>query len=204
MLFQALVRIKALQEHCVAKEEVVDHVRKHNATLMNEQGQYKEAMRTLNQEVKELKEKLEEADRQKQKLQKEVTTLRKKVETAEIDTVQKFKTSQLFIDSCADYYGTGFDDCLKQVTLVLPELDLFEISMDAPEPVTPARNVITDDDDGIPTSQLLSKVDSGIVLAQRAVTPPSAPVSKTPVVAVDANDTQSQKDGGTIVNALNA
>ena len=93
MLFQALVRVKALQEHCVAKEEVVDHVRKHNATLMNEQGQYKEAMRTLNQEVKELKEKLEEADRQKQKLQKEVTTLRKKVETAEIDTVQKFKTS---------------------------------------------------------------------------------------------------------------
>ena len=102
MLFQALVHVKALQEHCVAKEEVVNHVRKHNATLMNEQGQYKEAMRTLNQEVKELKEKLEEADRQKQKLQKEVTTLRKKVETAEIDTVQKFKTSQLFIDSCAD------------------------------------------------------------------------------------------------------
>ena len=68
MLFQALVRVKALQEHCVAKEEVVDHVRKHNATLMNEQGQYKEAMRTFNQEVKELKEKLEEVDRQKQKL----------------------------------------------------------------------------------------------------------------------------------------
>ena len=58
-----MVRIKALQDCCVAKEEVVDRVRKHNAILMNEQGQYKEAVRTLNQEVKELKGKLEEADR---------------------------------------------------------------------------------------------------------------------------------------------
>ena len=61
-LFQALVCVKALQDHCVAKEGVVGRVRKHNATLMNEQGQYKEAMRTFNQEVKELKGKLEEAD----------------------------------------------------------------------------------------------------------------------------------------------
>ena len=76
--------------------------------------------------------------------------------------------------------------------------------MDAPEPVTPVRNVVTDDADGIPKSQLPPKADGGIVLAQPVVTPPSALVSKTPVVAVDANDTQSQKDGGTIVNALNA
>ena len=43
----------------MAKEGVVGRVRKHNATLMNEQGQYKEAVRTLNKEVKG---KLEEAD----------------------------------------------------------------------------------------------------------------------------------------------
>ena len=39
--------------------------------------------------------------------------LREKVETAGADVVQKFKMSQSFIDSCADYYSTGFDDCLK-------------------------------------------------------------------------------------------
>ena len=44
------------------KEGVVGRVRKHNTTLMKEQGQYKEAMRTFNQEVKELKGKLEEVD----------------------------------------------------------------------------------------------------------------------------------------------
>ena len=76
--------------------------------------------------------------------------LREKAETARTDAVQKFKTSQSFIDSCADYYGTGFDDCLK--------LDLSGISMDAP-----ARNVIVDDDDGIPKSHPSPKVDGGFM-----------------------------------------
>ena len=78
--------------------------------------------------------------------------MRKKVETVGTDAVQKFKMSQLFIDSCADYYGTGFDDCFKQVASAFLELDLFGISMDAPKPVTPARNIVTDDDDGVPES----------------------------------------------------
>ena len=187
--FQALVRVKALQDRCIAKEVVVTHVRKHNSTLMNEQGKYKKAMRMFNQEVKELREKLVEADSQKQKLQEEVTVLREKVETARTDAVQKFKTSQSFIDSCVDYYGTGFDDCLKHVVSAFPELDLSEISMDAPKPVMPARNVVTDDDDSIPKLQLLPKVDSGVVLAQPVITPHLAPVFKTPVVTVDADDT---------------
>ena len=65
----------------------VTRVRKHNATLMNEQGQYKDAMRTFNKEVKELSEKLVEANSQKQKLQEEVTALQEKVETVETDAV---------------------------------------------------------------------------------------------------------------------
>ena len=44
-------------------------------------------MHTFNQEVKELKGKLAEADFQKQKLQKEVTALHKKVGMAGTDAV---------------------------------------------------------------------------------------------------------------------
>ena len=57
---------------------------------MNEQGQYKEAVRTLNNELKEVKGKLEEADRQKEKLQQEVTALSERMETAGTDAVQEF------------------------------------------------------------------------------------------------------------------
>ena len=66
-----------------------------------------------------------------------MTALQEKTETAGTDAVQKFKTSQSFIDSCADYYDTGFDNCLKQVASAFPELDLSRISMDAPELVMP-------------------------------------------------------------------
>ena len=128
--------------------------------------------------------------------------MREKVETARTNAVQKFKMSQSFIDSCADYYSTGFDDCLKQIASAFPELDLSEISMDALEPVTPARNVIADDDYGIPESQPSPKVDGDIVLAQLAITSP-APVSKTPMVTVDADGAQSQKNGGIPAEALN-
>ena len=74
--------------------------------------------------------------------------------------------------------------------------------MDAPEPVTPARNVVADDDDGILESQPLPKVDGGVVLAQLAITPPAL-VSKTTVLTVDADGAQSKKDGGTPADALN-
>mgnify|MGYP000887182211 FL=1 len=62
------MHVKALQDCCVAKEGVVTRVRKHNTNLMNEQGQYKDAIRTLNQELKEVREKLAEANRQNEKL----------------------------------------------------------------------------------------------------------------------------------------
>ena len=131
-----------------------------------------------------------------------MSAMREKVETARTDAVQKFKMSQSFIDSCADYYGTGFDDCLKQIASAFSELDLSEISMDALELVTPARNVVADDDYGIPESQPSPKVDGDIVLAQPAITSPT-PVSKTPMVTVDADGAQSQKNGGTPADALN-
>ena len=130
-----------------------------------------------------------------------MTALREKVETAGTDAIQKFKTSQSFIDTCADYYGTGFNDCLKQVAPAFPELDLSGISMDAPEPVMPARDVATEDDDVVLEFQPSPMVDGGVVLAQPAITP-QAPVYKTPELTVDADDTLLQKSGGTPTDVL--
>ena len=49
--FQALVRMKALQDRCVTEEGVISSLRKRNETLTNEHDQYKDALRTLNKEV---------------------------------------------------------------------------------------------------------------------------------------------------------
>ena len=163
-LFQALVCVKALQDRCVAKEGVVTWVRKHNANLMKEQEQYKEALCTLHGELKETREKLEELGRQKEKLQGELSTLRGQVEKAGTDAVTEFKTSQSFIDSCVEYYGTGFEDCLKQVMSSFSDLDLSGITMDDPMSLTPVSNTIIGGSDNSTESDLPPK-DDGIALA---------------------------------------
>ena len=166
--------VMALQDRCVAKEGVVTRVQKHNANLMNEQGQYKEAVRTLNQELKEVREKLEEVDRQNGKLREEVTALGQRVQTAGADAVRDFKATQSFIDSCAGYYGTGFDDCLKQVASTFLELDLSGITMD-------------DGDDGPSHSTPTPEPNSVVVLAQPTANP-LTPASNIPAVLVDVEE----------------
>ena len=170
------MRDKALQDHCVAKEGVVTRVRKHNTNLMNEQGQYKDAIRTLNQELKDVREKLTEANRQNEKLQVEVTDLGQRVQTAGADVVRDLKATQSFIDSCAEYYGTRFDDCLKQVASAFLELNLSGITMD-------------DGDDGSFEPNLTPEADGVIVLAQPAANPPT-PASNTPAMIVDIENQQ--------------
>ena len=90
------MHVTALQDRCIAKEGVVTRVRKHNAHLMNEQGQYKDAVRTLNQELKEVREKLGEADRQNDKLKEEVTALGQRVPgiTALVSTIALSRSRQ--------------------------------------------------------------------------------------------------------------
>ena len=85
----------------MAKEGVVTRVCKHNTNLLNQQTQYKEAVRILNKELQEVKEKLTEVSGQNDKLQGEVTALGEKLQTAEADAIRDFKVSQSFIDSCA-------------------------------------------------------------------------------------------------------
>ena len=86
------------------------------------------------------------------------------------------------------------------MALAFPELDLSGISMDAPKPVTPARDV-TPDDDVVLKSQPSPVADGGVVLAQPAITP-LAPVSNTPEPIVDADDALLQKSGGTPADVL--
>ncbi|KAL0011651.1 hypothetical protein SO802_006759 [Lithocarpus litseifolius] len=73
------------RDRCVAKEGVITRVRKHNKNLMDQQEQYKEAIRTLNGELKEVGERLEEASRREQALQGELTALNQQVASAHPD-----------------------------------------------------------------------------------------------------------------------
>ena len=86
------------------------------------------------------------------------------MEKAGVDAVQKFKPSQSYIDSCADYYGTEFDDCLKQVVSAFLELDLSGITMDDPELTTPIGDAVDESDSTLETNPP-PKADGAVVLA---------------------------------------
>lgn len=75
------MHVKVLQDWCVAKEGVVDRLRKHNTNLKDEQEKYKDAFHTLNMEVNELREKLEEEGRQKVKMQEAKASVEKELMT---------------------------------------------------------------------------------------------------------------------------
>ena len=70
------------------------------------------------------------------------------MQTAGADAVRDFKAMQSFIDFCAGYYGTGFDDCLKQVASAFPELDLSGITMDDGDD-SPSHFTPTPEPDGV-------------------------------------------------------
>ncbi|KAK9995352.1 hypothetical protein SO802_020038 [Lithocarpus litseifolius] len=136
-LARAMVRMRAMQIKGTKSEELLARQKKRITNLTDGLNQYKDACRTLNGKVRELKEKLEEGTRQLEKereakvtAEKELTSLLGQVETAKAEAVAEFKTSQTFIDACAEYYGDGFEDCLKQVKSLFPHLDLSKVSMD--------------------------------------------------------------------------
>ena len=118
-----------------------------------------------------------EVERQNDKLKEEVTDLGQRLQTVGADAVQHFKAMQSFIDSCVEYYGTGFDDCLKQVVSAFLELDLSRITMD-------------DGDDGSFQPSPTLESDGVVVLAQPAANP-SPPASNTPAVIVNVEDQQA-------------
>uniref|UniRef100_A0A7N2LUF8 Uncharacterized protein n=1 Tax=Quercus lobata TaxID=97700 RepID=A0A7N2LUF8_QUELO len=182
-LSRALVHMKALQDRCIIEEGVISRLRKCNETLTNEQDQYKEALRTLNKEVMALNEKLKEETSQWEKVQeatasleKELTALCGQVETTRANVVTEFKASQPFIDVCAVYYGDRFEDCLKQVRSVFPNLDLSKVTRDDPLPTTPAGGdtVSEETDNSIQLER--DPKDDGVILAQPAVERPVTPL----------------------------
>ena len=129
------MHMKALQDRCFVEERVIHRLRKCQEIQNKEMDQYKEAIRTLNKEltVVTVKLKLEsilrdKAQKTKENLEVELTSICGQVEMAKADAITEFKASQPFIDACAIYYGDRFEDFLKQVRSVyrLPKLGFIQ------------------------------------------------------------------------------
>ena len=125
------------------------------------------------------------------------------MEKAGADAVKEFKASQSFINSCVEYYVSGFEDCLKQVVSSYPDLDLFGITMDDPMPSTPAGDSIVGDSDDSIESDLPPK-DDGVVLAQLAANPPVTTSNPSIELLDEENPPTQDQDHETLNNAPSA
>ena len=99
-LLQAMVRIKALQDRCVAKEGVIRRYCKRQEYETKERDQYKEVVRTLNTELMVKLALLKKETRRHEELEKANTNLKmelaafgEQMEKAQADAVAWFWTS---------------------------------------------------------------------------------------------------------------
>ena len=173
---------------------MIAHQEKHIKNLTDGQDQYKDALHTLNREVKEL----EEEGRQRKKDQeaketaeKELTALLGQVEMAKANAVKEFKESPAFIDSGPEYYGVGYKDFLKQVKSNYPYLDLAKVLMDEPLQTTPVGDAIPEGANGATESEQDTQ-DDNVILAQLGMNPPVIPV--TPSANPPVADNPSSQD----------
>ena len=109
-----------------------------------------------------LQEKAQEA---KTNLETELMVLYEQVKTTKADAIAKFKASRPFIDAFTVYCGDEFEDCLKQVRSVYPNLDLSKVTMDNPLPTTPADGDTIDEETNDSTHIEQGLKDDSVVLA---------------------------------------
>nr|POF07893.1 hypothetical protein CFP56_27473 [Quercus suber] len=134
----------------ILRERVINRLRKRNETLTNEQDQYKGALCTLNKEVTAFTKKLE-------------AHLQEKEQEAKVNQEKELMTL------------SEFEDCLKQVKFVYPNLDLSRVTMDDPLQMTPARDDIVNEETNDSTESERDSKDDSVILAQVAIEGPVVP-----------------------------
>lgn len=101
----------------------------------------------------------------------------------------EFRVSQPFFDVYGIYYGVGFDDCLKQVGVAYPDLDLSHITIDDTVLLTPGGDDTGNDEtvDSIHAIEQEVRDTDGIVITQPNPEGPDAAVVSFAVDLTTAN-----------------
>ena len=129
--------MKGLLDRCLNRESTLDRVRAKAEQSEEELGQlYKwksnmEKKLELSEKVrKELEQKTDEASTVLEKKEKEIQKLKEEVRHAKDVAVQEYRDSDSLLSELADSFLQGFDDSLRQIKKVYPELDMSMIKVD--------------------------------------------------------------------------
>ena len=139
--------MKGLMDCCMAQKKLVDDLKEKveaAETGLNELKTWREV------QIKKLdvtKKALEESESHAEALKKvlkdkegEISLLRKQVLLAKEDGKTKFCNSDGFFYELGGCYADGFNECLRQVKALFPDLDISQISINAMTQI-PARSI---------------------------------------------------------------
>ena len=129
--------MKGLLDRCLNRESTLDRVRAKAEQTEEELGQLHKWKSNMEKKLelsekarKELKQKTDEASSVLEKKEKEIQALKEEIRLAKEVAVQEYRDSDSLLSELADSFLQGFDDLLRQIKKVYPELDVSMIKVD--------------------------------------------------------------------------
>ena len=113
-----------------------------------------------------MKEESRLREKAKADLATKLTTLRGQVDKEKAYVVAEFRVSQPFFVACGAYHGDGFDNCIKQVGSIYPNLDLSQITInDTVSPTLGGDGTVSEEPDGFAHTVKQESKDDDVVVA---------------------------------------
>ena len=124
---------------CLNREVALERLRAKVEQTEDELGQLHKWKSTMEKKFdlseqarKELEQKTEEAGKALEVKEKEIQDLKEKLRQAKEVAVREYNDSEPLLGELGDSFLQGFDDVLRQVKKVYPELDVSMINVDNP------------------------------------------------------------------------
>ena len=129
--------MKGLLDRCLNRENTLDQMRVKAEQTEEELGQLHKWKSNMEKKLelsekarKELEQKTDEASAALEKKEKEIQELKEEIRHAKEVAVQEYCDSDSLLSELADSFLQGFDDLLRQIKKVYPELDVSMIKVD--------------------------------------------------------------------------
>ena len=126
-------------ERCLNRETALERVRANAEQTEDELSQLHKWKSTMEQKFnlsekvrKELEQRTEEARKAMEKKEKEIQDLNDKLRQAKETVIHEYGDSDALLSELGDSFLQGFDDTLRQVKKVYPDLDVSNVKVEDP------------------------------------------------------------------------
>ncbi|XP_065634743.1 uncharacterized protein LOC136069775 [Quercus suber] len=145
---QAMIMMKGLMGRCLNHETTIGRIRG-KAKLMEEELLNLKAWKVTQEKKLRMAETAwDEAVQLVESLKRDLVDKDNEVRQAKEDAVHEYRDSDALIAELSLVFNDGFDDALRQVRTLYPEIDLSTVTVTAPEPST-AQPVQSEDTDAL-------------------------------------------------------